>query len=82
MSRPADDIKTCVCGARYVQRRHERTGKYAPIEHAPSEKGNCRILANGDYAIIPKADVATYAGDKYLNHFAYCPSRRKFGGRS
>lgn len=82
MSRPADDIKTCVCGARYVQRQHERTGKFAPIEHAPSERGNIRIKGDGRYAIIPKKELATYEGDRYLNHFAYCPSRARFGGRS
>lgn len=79
MVRTAHGETTCSCGARFVQRLHERTGNPAPITIYHDPRGNIRVNPDGTYGIIRKGDL--HIGSRFLNHFAECPDREKYGGR-
>ncbi len=57
------------CGAAIYWLRHEKTGKLAPIDAAPSPNGNCLLnLKDGTYRLALGQD-----GTLHIHHFATCP---------
>ena len=73
-------VKTCGCGKTFVMRRHERTGKAAPITTYAVADGNIRINPNGTYGVIGSKDA--HDGERFLNHFSDCPLAEAFGQKS
>jgi len=74
------------CPKAVVMLKHTGTGNYAPIEVAPSEKGNIMVdRQNGTYTILTKGALQK-ARDKghplHLNHFASCEYARSFARTS
>lgn len=55
------------CGNRIVWRRHERTGKLAPIDAEATVDGNI-VIVDGETYRIDK----TAAGPRFTNHWATC----------
>jgi hypothetical protein len=70
------NIETCRCGAAFVMRSHEITGKPNPITAEPVEWGNIEILASGSYRIISRSEP--YDGPRHASHFAECPYAKSF----
>ena len=57
------------CGAPIYWLKHEKTGKLAPIDAAPSANGNCLVnLQDSTYRL-----ALGQSGTLYTNHFATCP---------
>ncbi len=58
------------CGAPIDWLKHEKTGKRAPIDVAPSPNGSCLVnLEEGSYRIAFERS----SGTLYTSHFATCP---------
>ena len=65
--------QSCSCGASVWFLRHERTGKVAPINVAPTPGGNIAVdLATCVYRLIPACDRQEGALH-HTNHFMDCP---------
>lgn len=73
-------VRTCGCGRTFAMRKHERTGKAAPITTYEAENGNIHVNPNGTYRVIGTKEE--YSGTRYLNHFTDCPIREAFGQKS
>lgn len=70
------------CGEPVRWLKHERTGKPTPIDVAPVEDGNIRIVGS-EYAIVPKAQRVNFPGELHKSHFATCVEAASFrGGRN
>ena len=69
------------CGVLIYDLRHIETGRHAPIESAPIDKGNVAIdLETGTYRIVgvdfrPGHEAI---GQRFRNHFASCPAAKRF----
>lgn len=65
---------------------NEQTGKRAPIESAPDERGNILVnLERGTYRILPADEHEAHRGWLHLNHFATCPQAKdwaRYGKRA
>ena len=72
-------VKTCTCGTLFVYRKHHKTGNPAPICLDPDPKGNIVLDGDGTYRNLLKGE--TTDGLRYLNHFANCASRDRFGSK-
>lgn len=72
------------CGAQIVWGTNTATGRPAPIDAAPSERGNisCYPAADGPRLVVlgaAKASAMRAAGQLlYLSHFATCPQAGKW----
>ena len=69
------------CGAPVFWLRNITTGKVAPIDAGPTERGNVEIVwADLVYAVVPRwrLDAAREAagGRLYTSHFITCPQSR------
>jgi hypothetical protein len=88
MGRAAYEAFTCSCGERCLMVPHERTGTLAPITMTASLDGNIVLnlawnaIHGNTYRIGPKAERDADPKPRLLNHFANCPDRVRFGGRS
>lgn len=58
------------CLAPILWRRHETTGKMAPIDAAPAEDGNVIVVDEETYRIAGPLDAFT--GPRHKNHWATC----------
>lgn len=69
------------CGARIVMVRHVRTGKVAPVDEVPAERGNIEIdFDAGTYRILPAEELEARQGTGvyHTSHFATCPEAGRF----
>lgn len=67
------------CGTRILWRRHETTGKLAPLDADPSRDGNIVIVDADTYRILPKGH-GSGGQPRHLNHWATCtnPPKKAF----
>jgi hypothetical protein len=62
------------CGAEVYWLKHASTGKLAPIDVTPSERGNCLVdLKDSTYRL-----ALGQAGMLYTSHFATCPQAGQY----
>lgn len=62
------------CGAPVLWRAHETTNRLAPIDAAPTERGNLVLLELDRYGYATA--VALVEGvPRYVSHYATCPQR-------
>lgn len=79
------ETDTCrTCPAPVVWRKHERTGKAAPVDRYPVPTGNVVLVGADAYRVLTKAEMAEMDTpkldglgdpdpDRYTLHFATCP---------
>lgn len=64
------------CGAMVYWRKHERTGKPAPIDAAPDPEGNALLLLQGRYRTLvggAREEAVAFRYELRTNHFQTCP---------
>ena len=70
------------CGARVLFGRMQSSGKMAPFDASPSEKGNAVIVTPATeneppiMRVLKKGEAAN--GPRYVSHFATCPNAKDF----
>ncbi len=73
--------QTCrSCGAPILWRKHQRTGKPAPIDAEPNPDGNVLLLRENRYRALSReereAAIARMEGPLHTNHFQTCPQQK------
>lgn len=68
------------CHARVLWRRHESTGRLAPLDAEPSKDGNVVVLDAERYRVLP-AGQGSGGQPRYTNHWATCTNPPKKGRR-
>lgn len=66
------------CGGQTYMLRHERTGKFAPIDRDPSPLGNVIVNEDGTYRLKTKDNPAPEGAPLHTSHFATCPQASRF----
>lgn len=71
------------CPTRIIWRRHETTGKLAPIDADPTRDGNIVLVPGGEFYRILPAGQGSEGQPRHLNHWATCtnPPPRPKGRR-
>ncbi len=73
------------CRAHVFWLKHERTGKTAPIDVEPTDRGNIEVnLEAGTYRIVPEPERAERRGSDslFMNHWVTCPAAQSaYGAR-
>lgn len=75
----SDACRSCSAPVRWI--RMTGTGKANPLDPAPADNGNVRILEDGRGEALSQRDAvaAQAAGvELYLSHFATCPQRERW----
>ncbi len=73
--------QTCrSCGAPVLWRKHQRTGKPAPIDAEPNPDGNVVLLGEERYYVLSPKERETWTsrveGSLHTNHFQTCPQQK------
>lgn len=83
------DDKGCrACPSPVVWKRHERTGKAAPIDLYPDPAGNVVLVGDDKYRVLGKVELAeieagrTPDPERFTSHYATCPAASSFRGRT
>lgn len=75
-----EEVKRCgSCGAPIVWRKSDRSGRVAPLDATPSERGNCALVGDHEYMTYGprQAEEERAAGAAlYTSHFVTCPQAR------
>lgn len=75
-------VKCRSCPALVVWAAHRRTGKPAPLDAEPTNKGNCVLDGDGKYHVLGKLEerqAAVLNGvELRTNHFQTCDNPERF----
>lgn len=74
--------RPCIsCGAPIYDLRSATTGRPAPIDVDPVERGNIKVdLEAGTYRVVG-VDLVNPSPNRYVSHFTTCPDAVKFRTR-